>query len=109
MKNSQLAIIQSIRAQLDALERDLVSEKQCRDVPINNEKLPSLLPMVAHNYDLASPGNRWITCAQICDELSIEPNRSNCNRLGQSIPKSIPRRRSQGKKLLLMPPLLEKF
>jgi hypothetical protein len=109
VKKSQLAIIQSIRAQLDALERALLAKNQIRTSTVISERLQSLFPMVADNYDLESAGERWITCAQICEELSIDPSRSNCNRLGQSIPQSIPRRRSQGKKLLLMPPLLEKF
>lgn len=108
MQNSEIEIIESIRSQLDALEKMIsTGEPHTRKRAYAN--LSYEIPSIDNFYDLSSAGTRWMTCAQICEEIGIAPSRSNCNVLGHRIPNSVPRRRSNGKNLLLMPCLIENF
>lgn len=94
-------MIKNIRAQLDALEKIITN----RERPVERP-LCSSIPPIEDFYDLGSAGTRWMTCAQICEEIGIEPSQSNCNLLGRHITQAIPRRRSNGRRLLLMPDLI---
>jgi len=108
MQNSELEIIESIRSQLADLEQ-MISADELHARKRAYTKLSSEMPTLDNFYDLREKGKRWMTCAQICEEIGIEPSRSNCTMLGNKIPGSVQRRRSNGKNLLLMPYLIERF
>lgn len=105
MTKSPESLIGEIKARLAELERSLKKD----DRIVKKQHSDSFSADISDKYDLSESGSRWMTCAAICSELGIEPTPINCNMMGKSIPKTIPRRRSNGRNLLLMPPLLEKF
>jgi hypothetical protein len=66
--------------------------------------------LVAQSYPSEDECTRWITCAQACAEMGIEPTRGACSSVGASLSRlGFKSRRSNGKTLVFIPPIIEKF
>lgn len=66
--------------------------------------------LVASSYPREDECTRWITCAQACAEMGIEPTRGACSSVGASLSRlGFKSRRSNGKTLVFVPPIFEKL
>jgi coenzyme F420-reducing hydrogenase gamma subunit len=66
--------------------------------------------LVAQSYPKEEPCTRWITCAQACTEMGIEPTRGACSSVGATLSRlGFKSRRSNGKTLVFVPPIFEAF
>ena len=66
--------------------------------------------LVARSYPKDGGPMRRITCASVCTEIGIEPNRSNCTSVGQALKAAgFNSRRSNGITLHILPPMQETF
>ena len=107
MKNE--TIIKQKLSQISALISDIESLMGSSHTAGYNQYLLDEYSVKA-SYDFNAVATRWVTCADLCAEQGIQPTRANCSSMGSIMKRSgIATRRSQGRKLLNMPPMIEKF
>lgn len=95
--------------------RELVSEIEAlmEDSKVKPDRSPfygvdSII--FSREYDLSDDGARWITCAEICSEVGIDPTRANCTSVGRYLAhKGLRTRRSNGRTLVHMPNMRDEF
>lgn len=103
--------LESILRKIQELAEDaqsLASESAFRrHAPGSNEQTESMLRSV---YDFTIMEGDWKTCASVCDEIGLEITRANCSMIGRCLSSiGVASKRSHGKNLVFMPPLLERF
>lgn len=66
--------------------------------------------LILESLPSSSACTRWVTCADFCKELGIKPTRGACTSVGASLKHlGFKSRRSNGKTLVFIPPIIEKF
>ena len=103
----KLEAINALTAEIAFLLSGAGEIKPRIDLPARRLEINDL---VARNYSQDGGRLRRITCAAVCEEIGIDPNRSNCTSVGQALKaagfNSI---RSNGRTLHILPPMQEIF
>ena len=109
--NSHIAITRKL-AQITELMAEITALMECPNpkTPTTRKQFLVDFERISETYPADAKPTRWITCAQACEEMFIEPTRGSCSSVGFALRRlGFASRRSHGKNLVFLPDAVDVF